>query len=767
MKKIILYCILISTFACNNKQSYKNSDLDLDKRVHLLLDEMTLDEKVSQLCSSMNDQTNLNSPVRSKSDSARNLFKNGTGFIFMGVQGNDAELFVKNLNDIQRYFVENTRLGIPVLFGAEGLHGFVAHGATIFPQNIALGGTFDRELIERIYTVAAREMRAWGITQVFAPNLDLGREPRFGRVEETYSEDPYLTSQIGFAAVRGFQGRDLKDLKDHHVIATLKHFAGHGEPMGGRNTGPIGNVNTIYFHENPLYPFETAIKEGGALSVMASYNDADGVPNHCNKTLLTDILVDQFGFGGYVISDLNGVTRIIEEQKAAKGYKEAALMSFNAGIDMDLVRGKCSFMKIKELVQEGKISKERLNQAVERILRLKFLLGLFENPYVNAKNVVKLTNTTEDRALNLKAAEEAAVLLKNENILPFNETKIKNLAVIGPMSGSIHLGGYSYEPFQGVSILSGLQQFGKGKFKVYYAEGCKINQKPATFWTDGDVVINSKADDLKLIAEAVKAAKSSDAIVLTIGENESYSREAWSENHLGDRESLDLPGRQNELVDALVKTGKPIVAVMVGGRPLSYNYVAEKVPAIIQAWYLGQETGTAMANLLFGKINPSGKLSITIPRSVGQLPCYYSQLTSQVRSYLGANNSPLYPFGYGLSYTTFGYSNPELSKSEIIPGESTVLKVLVKNTGLVAGSEVVQLYIRDEISSVVRPVIQLKDFIRIYLKPGETHIVKFTIDNSKLSFFNQELKRIVEPGTFELKIGGNSKDLKSIKLTLK
>jgi beta-glucosidase len=767
MKKIFIYTIILGSFGCSGQNDYKNPKVNIDKRVDILLNQMTLDEKVAQLYTYIDGQDGLNDPESYASDSSNIFYKNGTGSFFLGFKCNDATLFAERVNKIQSYFIEKTRLGIPVIIAGEGLHGFLAKGATSFPQNIASGCTFDTELIEKMYTVTAREMRAWGVHQVYCPNIDLGRDPRFGRIEETYGEDPYLTSQIGLAAVRGLQGREPGDLKNQRVIATLKHYAGHGEPMGGRNCASVGSINTTYFHENPLLPFEVAVKEGNALSVMVSYNDADGVPNHINKLLLNNILVNQFGFTGYVISDLFGVERTIIMHHVAKDKKEAALLCFNAGVDMELTRDTAAFINIKILVEEGKISEQRLNDAVARILRLKFLLGLFENPYVKVEDVLKMTNTEPDKALALEAAEKSAVLLKNKNVLPLKESGIKNLAVIGPMAATTHLGGYSQEPFIGVSILQGLQKFGEGKFNVSYAEGCKISITPGSFINEVNPVPNSVSDDMRLIAEAVKVASLSDAVVLVIGEDESFCREAWSEDHLGDRESLEMPGMQNQLVEALLKTGKPIVAVITGGRPLSFNFVAEKVPAIFQAWYLGQETGYAIANLLFGKANPSGKLCVTIPRSVGQLPCYYSKMPSMDRSYLLADNTPLYPFGFGLSYSSFEYSEPELSSPEITRGDTTVLKVKIKNTGSVAGTEVVQLYIRDEISSVVRPIIQLKDFKRVQINPGESKIVEFAVDNSKLSFFNANLDRVVEPGIFDLKVGGNSRDLKSIKLTLK
>ena len=747
------------------EKSYKNHELGVDKRVKLLLKEMTLEEKVAQLYTYING---LGKPNRFNADSAKLYFKNGTGFLWLGDNCDDAVAFANNVNRIQKYFLEETRLGIPALIGAEALHGFQAKGATSFPQNIALGGSFDVDLIEKIFSVAAREMRTWGINQCFSPNLDLGREPRFGRIEETYGEDAYLVSQIGIAAVRGLQGQKIDDLKGDKVIATLKHYAGQGESLGGRNKGPISNsINSMYFHENHLLPFEVAVTEANALCVMAAYNDVDGIPNHSNRTLLHNYLFDRYNFKGYVISDLEGIDRLYKFQYTATDAKEAAEKAFNAGIDIDLVIENASFSRIPELLKEGRVSLERIDEAVERVLRLKFLLGLFENPYTDEKEVLNKTNTLQDKALALEAAEKSAVLLKNENLLPLQESKIKHLAVIGPMAETVHLGGYSYEPFDGISILDGLQKYGEGKFEVSFAEGCKLSTTPGSFWEDGNPVPNSIEDDLLLIAEAVKTAEAADYIVLVIGENESFSREAWSENHLGDRENLDMPGMQNSLVEALLKTGKPIVAIMMGGRPLSFNYVAEKIPAIFQAWYLGQETGTAIANLLFGKTNPSGKLCITIPRSVGQLPVYYSKFPSLSTSYLWADTTPLYQFGHGLCYTKFEYSNPELSKLVMNIGENCTVKVKVTNTGVVAGTEVVQLYIRDEVSSVVRPVIQLKDFQRIKLEAGETKTVEFTIDHSKLSFFNEKLKRIVEPGYFSIKVGGNSVDLKSVRLLLK
>jgi beta-glucosidase len=435
-------------------------------------------------------------------------------------------------------------------------------------------------------------------------------------------------------------------------------------------------------------------------------------------------------------------------------------MALQSGVDLEIMDVKSYYRNLAELVKKGVVSEKDLDNSVREVLLNKFRLGLFESPYADLENAKAVTNCQEHRDIALKAAREAIVLLKNENhILPLDATKLKNMAIIGPNAADIHLGGYTIEPRKGISVLEGIQQFAKGKFNVTYAEGCKITTTPGSFWDNDNTVLNDEKSDLKLIKDAVKVASKSDVVLLVIGENESLCREGWNENHRGDRDDLSLFGRQEELVKAMLKTGKPVIVLLINGRPISANYVAENVPAILEGWYLGQETGTAVADVLFGKVNPSGKLSITIPKNVGQLPAYYSKKPSRYRSYVNSDMTPLFPFGYGLSYTTFEYGKPELSKSEIHTNENSNVSVVVKNTGIYTGDEIVQLYIHDKVSSVTRPIMELKDFARISLKPGESKNVVFTITPEKLQFYNREMKRVVEPGEFEVFIGPSSAKL--------
>ena len=485
-------------------------------------------------------------------------------------------------------------------------------------------------------------------------------------------------------------------------------------------------------------------------------------PSHSNTWLLRDLLKRDWDFKGYVVGDLGGVEDLYRLHKVACDSVEAAKMALNAGVDLDLIQANGCYWSLPDLIKAKTVNQKTLDEALRRILTLKFEMGLFENPYVDITKTASRINTPADKALALKAAEEAVVLLKNEdNILPLDEKEIKNLAVIGPNAADIHLGGYSAEPFHGVSVLDGIKKFAEGKFKVSYSEGCKISVQKGSFWEDGNVELNSFENDEKLIAEAVKVARQADAVLLVMGENERACREAWAENHRGDRDNLDLLGRQDDLVKAILATGKPVVTLLLNGRPLSVNYIAEKVPAIFEGWFLGEETGNAVANVLFGKVSPSGKLPFTIPRSVGQLPCYYNKKPGRYRSYL-AESSPLYPFGFGLSYSTFNYQDLKISPTTIKPDGETTVSVLVSNIGKMEADEIVQLYIRDEVSSVSRPVKELKGFKRVSLKPGETAEVSFQVTPDMLEFYDREMKRVVEPGEFTIMVGTNSEsNLKS------
>jgi beta-glucosidase len=768
MKKIF---ILLSLFFVIQLPAqtplYKNPSLAIEARVQDLLGRMTTEEKILQmLCYSGMNQKSFD-PRGGLVDSVNNYYlSRGVGFC--GADGRDMTMReqAEIANKIQKFLLEKSRLGIPAIDLAEGLHGYMAAGATSFPQAIALASTWDTTLVEQVYAAAAREARARGSQQFLSPVIDLGREPRWGRFEETFGEDPWLVSRMGLAAVHGFQGRTIPIGKEH-VAVTLKHFAGHGQPEGGRNTAPV-NFSERIFRETHLYPFEVAVKQGHARSIMASYNEWDGVPNHINKKLLTDILRGEWGFNGYVMSDGGGIRMLQYAHRVAETDAEVGLVALAAGIDMELDGFESCFHHLFELARTGKVSIKEIDRAAANVLRVKFELGLFEYPFVAADQVEKITNSPAHKALALKAAREAMVLLKNdENLLPFDSTIVKTLAVIGPNAADIHLGGYSAVPMQGTSVLAGLQKQAPKGIKVLYAEGCKIATNPRCDWlVDGNPIPNSREDDQRLIAEAAQAAAKADAILLVLGDNELTCREAWNETHLGDVDNLDLPGRQNELARAVLAAGKPVAVLLLNGRPLTINELAATIPAIIEGWYLGQETGLAVADVLFGRVNPSGKLTATFPRSVGQLPCYYNRRPTQNRSYVLADNSPLYHFGHGLSYTTFAYSNLRLSAPTIPMNRDFTVEVDVTNTGARAGDEIVQLYICDKIGSLPRNIIDLRDFQRVSLKPGETRTVRFVVPPEKLSFLNIDMQRVVEPGVFEIMVGRSSADYLSADLVV-
>ena len=754
---------------------YRNPKLPVEQRVVDLLSRMTLEEKIAQT-QSMWITNNLKSFIDEKGNfspdaKVQEILRNGIGQLGAPSQGSSesekatAPYYGKGpramanfTNTIQRYVIEHNRLGIPTTFHEEALHGLVAPGATSFPQAIALAGTWNVDLVKDIFTVAAREGRSRGAHQVLAPDLDLGREPRWGRIEETYGEDPYLVARMAVAAVKGFQG-DGPNVDTQHVIATLKHFAAHGQPEGGTNSAP-GNFSERILREQFLYPFQMAVTEAGAMSVMPSYNEIDGAPAHANRWLLEKVLREEWGFKGYIVSDYFGINELITRHQVAGNAAEAAKRAIEAGVDMELPHIQCND-SLLQLIKDGRVSVATLDRAVARILRAKFLLGIFDHPYVDPDEAERVNESPAHRALALKAAHEAIILLKNENALvPLDRTRLRSIAVIGPNAGRVELGEYSGGPTHKVSILDGIKRKVGDKIKVNYAEGCKITEgDPKTgqpSWHYDDVKLSNPAENAKKIAEAVNVARASDVALVVVGDNVETTREGWSETHLGDRDNLDLLGQQNDLVKAIVETGKPTIVFLIGGRPLSINYVVEKVPAIFQGWYLGQETGTAVADVLFGDVNPSGKLSVTIPRNVGQLPVYYYQKPSGKRGYLFSNKEPLFVFGHGLSYTTYKYGNLRVTPDRIGAAGQTTVAVDITNTGRMAGDEIAQLYIRDEVSSLTRPIKELKDFRRIHLEPGQTKTVQFVITPDKLSFLNEDMRRVVEPGSFKIMVGPSS-----------
>jgi beta-glucosidase len=755
--------------------AYRDASLPVERRVADLLARMTLEEKVAQMetvwVTNQSKQLLNERGEFAPDEKMQALFKNGIGqFGGPSQAGSEAEKAAAPLhgkgaramavftNAIQKYIIEHNRLGIPATFHEEALHGLMAPGATSFPQAIALASTWDTDLVHEVFTAAAAEARTRGANQVLAPDLDLAREPRWGRIEETYGEDPYLVARMGVAAVTGFQGAG-PTVDNRHVIATVKHFAAHGQPEGGTNVAPA-NYSERILREQFFYPFEVAVREAHAMSVMPSYNEIDGLPSHANRWLIQKVLREEWGFDGFTSSDYFGVAELIRRHHVAADNADAARRAINTGVDMELPYIEC-YGTLVQQVQDGRVAEATIDRAVARLLRAKFLLGLFEHPYVEPDEAARVNESAEHRALALRAAHEAIVLLKNENnLVPLDRTKLHSIAVIGPNAARVDLGEYSGTPTRTVSILQGIKDKVGNGVQVNYAEGVKITRgDPKTgipTWGNDDVRLADPAENMKGIAEAVQVARTSDVVVLAIGGNVETSREAWAENHMGDTDTLDLVGQQNDLVKAVLETGKPTVVFLINGRPLSANLVYEKVPAVFEGWYLGQETGTAVADVLFGDYNPSGKLPVTVARNVGQLPVYYYQKPTAKRGYLFADKEPLFVFGHGLSYTTYKYANLRVTPGQTGPSGRAIVTIDVTNAGRMAGDEVVQLYIRDEVSSVTRPVKELKGFRRIHLAPGETRAVEFTITPDQLSFLDEDMRRVVEPGTFTIMVGPSS-----------
>lgn len=772
---LLMTPLLISSIApAQDKPDYKNPELPVEQRVSDLLTRMTLEEKVAQLISLWEDKAALLDdegrfvPAKAAAEIPLGIghFTRPSDHWELGSPGDvpsrtSAEA-VELVNALQRFLVEETRLGIPAFLHEEGLHGFAARDATHFPQAIALASTWDPNLVERVYEIAAREIRVRGIHLVLTPVVDVAREPRWGRIEETYGEDPYLVSEMGLAAVRGFQGTSLP-LAEGRVFATLKHMTGHGQPESGTNIGPA-NISERILREVFFPPFERAVKEAGAQFVMASYNEIDGVPAHVNRWLLDDVLRGEWGFEGTVVADYTAISELVARHHVAETLEDAAIQALTAGIDVEFPNPD-AYPHLTELVLQGAIKEELVDKAVARNLRLKFLAGLFEDPYADAEQAEALTGNDEARGVALRAAEQAMTLLKNENgLLPLDVTSLERVAVIGPNAEETYLGGYSDVPRQTVGILAGIEAIVGEAAEVVFAQGVQVTLEHN--WYGDEVELGDEEENRRMILEAAEIAAAADVAIVAVGGNEMTSREAWTETHLGDRTSLDLVGQQEDLVRAVVETGTPTVVVLVHGRPLSVNYIAEKVPAILDTWYLGQETGTAVAKALFGEVNPGGKLPVTVPRSVGQLPSFYNKKPTAHRGYLFDTTEPLWPFGFGLSYTTFEIGTPTLGKPEIKVGESTSLVVEIVNSGEIAGDEVVQLYIRDSVSSVTRPVKELKGFQRVRLAPGERQTVAFPIGTMQLQFYDRDMQRVVDPGEFELMVGSSSQDLETVVLTV-
>jgi beta-glucosidase len=755
----LCFVLVVSSLSQEAKPAYRDPNLPIEQRADDLLHRMTLEEKADQLSGGRRRIEALPDPA------AKQAFRD-LGKLYREDAQVSAHDAAAARNQAQHYLVEKTRLGIPGLFQGEALHGFMAYGSTSFPQVLGLASTWDPELVEQAFSAAADEMASAGVNQAFTPVLDLGRDPRWGRTEETYGEDPFLVARMGVAAINGLQGTSWM-IDRHHVLATMKHFAAHGQPESGTNTAPV-NLSERELRETFLVPFEAAVKEAHVGSVMASYNEIDGIPSHVNPWLLNRVLRQEWGFRGYVTSDGGGLQMLVEAHHVAADFAEAARKALAAGVDYDLSDG-AVYATLLDQVREGKIPESELNQAARRVLEAKFRLGLFENPYVDPDYAQKITNSPEHQQLALKVAQKSIVLLKNDkNLLPLDLGKLKTIAVIGPNAADVHLGGYSRDPGPGnqISILDGIKKRVPASVKVLYAEGAKITtgKQGWAAWYENKVEQPDPATEVATIRTAAATAHKADVAIVVVGENESTNREAWSEQHLGDRDSLDLLGSQEALVRAVVETGTPTVVLLINGRPLAINYLKEHVPAILEGWYLGEQGGTAAANVLFGDVNPGGKLPISFPRSVGQIPDYYDHKPSRNRSYLFAGREPIYPFGYGLSYTQFRFDNVRVEPKTIPTGGTAKVSVDVTNTGSRAGDEVAQLYIHQRVASRTRPVKQLRGFKRVTLEPGQKVTVDFTVKPDDLSLVDFDMNRVVEPGMFDLMVGSSSVDTTGVVL---
>lgn len=753
---------------------YRNPDAPVDRRVADLLSRMTLEEKVAQLLTVWTNKPEIfDANMEFDPGRARTRYPNGVGQIARPqdisgpaspheVPHRDSRRTVAFVNAVQRWAVEETRLGIPVLFHEEGLHGYAAVDATSFPQAIALASSWDPALVTQVNQIVAREIRARGVHLVLSPVVDVARDPRWGRIEETFGEDPYLVSEMGVAAIRGLQG-DTLPLGPHSVMATLKHMTGHGQPESGTNVSPAP-FSERTLREAFFPPFEQAVRRTNIRAVMASYNEIDGVPSHANRWLLNDVLRGEWGYTGAVVSDYFAIEQMADIHRIEADHAAAGIRALRAGVDMDLPDG-AAFRHLVDAVRAGRVSEAEIDRAVRHVLEIKFLAGLFENPYADGEAAEAITGNDEARALAEEAARRSVVLLRNEgNLLPLDASRIRTLAVIGPNAAAERLGGYSGIPRGVVTMLEGIQAQVGDNVRVVHAEGVRITESD-DWWSD-TVTLADPARNARLIREAVAVARRADHIILVLGDTEQTSREGWADAHLGDRASLDLVGQQNALAEAIFALNRPTVVVLLNGRPPSYPYIAEHAAAIVEGWYLGQEGGTAMAQILFGEANPGGKLPVTVARHAGQLPIFYNRKPSARRGYLFEDASPLYPFGWGLSYTTFELSAPRLSSARIRAGENVEVSVDVRNTGSRPGDEVVQLYIRDRVSSVTRPILELSGFERVTLQPGETRTVRFTLTPRAFQFYNAAMQRVIEPGEFEIRTGPNSVDLQTAVLTI-
>ncbi|NMW32032.1 beta-glucosidase [Altererythrobacter sp. RZ02] len=749
---------------------YRDTSLSPARRAKALVALMTLDEVGAQL----NCPRAADVMADAKAFEADfPYYQYGIGGVYSASLEAGPEENARAVMALQKEVVSRSRFGIPAFIFEECLAGLLADGATQFPQAISMACAFNPTLVEQAFAATAKEARSRGAQACFSPNIDICTDPRWGRAEETWGEDPYVVSVSARAIVNGLQGARSEYLPADRIATSVKHFAGYGQGIGGRNFAP-SHIGPVELQNVILPPFRTAITEAGSVGLMASHGEIDGVPAHADTALLSDLLRDDWGFDGYVVSDWDDVRRIHSLHGVAKDEAEAAIMGLKAGVDLELANNGV-YLMLPQLVRDGKLEESYVRRAAERVLAAKFKCGLFDLPWAEPAKAASLARSPKHRALARKMAEESAVLLQNEgDILPLDKGNTKKVLVTGPNAASVHLGGYSPKPFVGVSVLEGVQALGKkAGFDVVYAPGCRItagdegNNEIETDASDESVQADP-ARNRQLIAEAVEAAQDADVIIMCLGGNEATAREAYfAGDSRGDRDSLDLIGEQNELAAALLELDKKTVSVLIHGRPLSPRYLAENCPAILDTFYPGEEGGHAIASILFGDVNPSGKLPVTIARNVGQLPAfYYQKPTGKFRNYVFSDSTPLYPFGHGLSYTSFECGEPQPSSGSVARGGKVRVNVTVRNTGERAGQEVVQLYIRDEIASRTRPVKQLRGFKKVALDAGESRTVTFELHTDDFGFREADGKLQVEPGRFVLMAGPDSEALKTGSITL-
>jgi beta-glucosidase len=753
---LLVVILLVYIIACDRNHSpiYKDPRASTEDRVKDLLGRMTLDEKIAQLSEASCDNLIEDNKAKTRQFSFdKNINGIGTidGFTL------SVKDYAKSVNTIQHFLINKTRLGIPAIFLSECLHGLVQDGATIYPQSISMASSWDPDLVWQVGCQIRKEVKAVGISQVLSPDLDLARELRWGRVEETYGEDPYLASKIGVAMIKGLQEGENPD--GTLLIANAKPFLTYSAPYGGLNLASTpGGWYDLY--NTYLPPFKAAIQEAKVLSVMSAYNSYDGNALNANKEIFTDLLRTQLGFKGYVYSDWGAVAMLHDFHKVAETRSIAAKLAIEAGVDLEAPAPEC-FQYLDSLVHKNMLSIETIDQAVARILYVKIISGLFEHPFVDISKTEENMHTRESVSLSKKMADESIVLLKNENmILPIDTTKIKSIAVIGPNANQVQFGDYSWsrENKDGVTVLEGLKQVLGNKITINYAKGCDL------------VSLNSSG-----ISKAVQIAEKSDLAIVVIGTASASLARDYSNTTSGegfDLSDLNPTGLQEELVRKIYATGKPTIVVLIQGKPFSIPWVKDNIPAIIEAWYPGEMGGLSVAEVLFGKINPSGKTAVSFPKSVGHLPCYYNCLPTDKgyykqpgeygrpgRDYVFSSTEPLWPFGYGLSFTKFEYEDMNVSSDTLNFDDTLKVKVDIKNSGQREGKEVVQLYIRDEFCSVARPIKELKAFKKVHIYPGEKALVELRIRIQDCGYYNNKGDYLLEPGIFNVMVGSSSKDI--------